>query len=310
MLDKNNSSMIAAAATHFNKEKEYWLEKLKGNLVKSYFTYDFNESSKIQESMEMIHSRFPEKLFEKFRWISNNSDSKLHMLLVTGVVALLSKYTGNKDIIVGSPIYKQKTEGTFINTVLILRNQLADEMTFKDLLMEVKQTITEAVKNENYPLKALLYELNIPYSEVHFPLFDIVVILKNNQDKKYIQHIQNNITFSFFNNADTIEASIEYNKFLYEEKTVRRIMCHLIQMLECALFNLDLPFKDLYLLSAAEKEELLYHFNNTEKEYPVGLTINQLFEEQVEKTPDKTAVIFGDAKITYGQLNYNADCLA
>jgi len=103
---------------------------------------------------------------------------------------LLHKYTGQTDIILGTSIYKQESEGHFVNTVLALRNRSDDRMTFKDLLLQVRQTILEANENQNYPIETLLYRLNIPYTQTDFPLFDVAVMLESIHERRYIEPIQ------------------------------------------------------------------------------------------------------------------------
>jgi amino acid adenylation domain-containing protein len=329
MYDKTYSSDMAAAASQYYNERAYWLEKLSGDLVKSTFPIDLKAPGK-KRKIEAVPLRFSGEVVEKLLWMSNESDSRLLVLLTTGLAALIQTYTNNNDIIVGTPIYKQPVEGKFLNTVLTLRNRVEGNMNFKELLYQVKQTIDQAVKNQNYPLKSLLYELNVPYSEEDFPLFDIALMVENIQERKYIHHIQTNMMFSFSRVGNRLDGRLEYNSEVYIEETAERICSHFNRLLEQLLFHVDTPLSHVDLLSEQEKKRLVEDFNNTRKEapgtegvYQADRTLHSLFEEQVERTPDQTAIIFiqeekkpegnnGERKktLTYQQLNEKANGLA
>ena len=317
MSNKSYSSEIAAAASQSVKERDYWLERLSGAPEKSGFPYDSSQPGLKSRKMETFQIRFPEELFSKLMWISNESDARLMMLLAAGLLGLLNKYSGSKDIIVGMPIYKQDIEGDFINTALALRTQIQDNMTFRELLYQVKQTIDAAIKNQNYPLRSLLYELNLPISEEEdFPLFDIIVLLENIQDRKYIQSIHTNMIVSFSRAADHLECTIEYNRHLYYRETIRRIAAHLFQLLQGAVSDVNAEISRIELLSEQEREKLLQTFNENRVEYPNGdkswmdKSLYQLFEEQVEKNPDNAALVFEGEKQTYREYNEKANRMA
>jgi amino acid adenylation domain-containing protein len=325
MFDKTYSSDTTAAASQYYKERAYWLKQLSGEVVKSTFPFDHKAHDK-NRKMNTVPIQFAGDVKTKVLWMSNESDSRLLMILAAGLAALIEKYTGNSDIIVGTPIYKQPVEGKFLNTILALRNRVNGNMSFKELLYQVKQTIDQAVENQNYPLKSLLYELNLPYSEEDFPLFDIAVMVENIQDRKYIQHIRTNMLFSFSRVEDGLEGRLEYNRGIFLEETAERISTHFNRLMEQVLFHVDIPLSQVDLLSEEEKKKLAEDFNNTPKEdtgrvYQVNKTLHQLFEEQVERTPDHTAVIFigqekenssgeGKKALTYRQLNEKANGLA
>jgi amino acid adenylation domain-containing protein len=300
----------AFAATQYAKEKEYWLNKLSGELEKVSFPPDILVPGDTERKLAAVSFRFSQDIFERLMTISSGSDSHLHMLLVTGLTLLLYKYTGHTDIIIGTPIDKQEVEGDFINTILALRNQLDENMTVRDLLMKVRQTVIEAIENQNYPLEIIPYELDIPVVDGDFPLFDTAVLLQNIQDKKYIQINNLNMLFSFLNTGKSLEGEVEYNASSYEEATIRRIVNHFLFLVQGAFNRVDQKLVDVPLLSGEEKNELLVHFNDTGSDYPHHKMIQQLFEEQAAKIPGNIAVQFYDQTITYETLNQRANQLA
>nr|NIM14698.1 amino acid adenylation domain-containing protein [Candidatus Aminicenantes bacterium]NIM81428.1 amino acid adenylation domain-containing protein [Candidatus Aminicenantes bacterium]NIN20828.1 amino acid adenylation domain-containing protein [Candidatus Aminicenantes bacterium]NIN44614.1 amino acid adenylation domain-containing protein [Candidatus Aminicenantes bacterium]NIN87430.1 amino acid adenylation domain-containing protein [Candidatus Aminicenantes bacterium] len=226
-----------------------------------------------------------------------------------------------RDIVVGAPIYKQEMEGDFINTVLPLRNRLDHHMTFKELLLEVRQTLTRAAENQGYPMEVLLEELNLENTEKEFPLFDVVVLVENIHKKSDIRHTHPNIMFSFLRSDGLLTGEVEFNRLRYEKETVKRLARHLQNLLHGVLLDVDMPLGDIDILSDSERKQLLYDFNDTKYRYPSDKTIHELFEEQAERTPDHIAVVgkghgcmdawmHGNISITYGELNQKADQLA
>ncbi len=317
-LDTNTTGMgeVAVVSRQFTREENYWLNKLSGKLVKSAFPYDFPKARESKPVMESVKFRFSGKIFSLLMKLCKDSDPKLYMVLITSLVVLLDKYTGNKDIIVGTPIFKQETEAGFINTVLALRNPVTDDITFKELLLQVRGTIIEADENQNYSIEMLLQKLEIPYSGHDFPLFDTALLLENIHYKKYLSDIPLNLIFSFSRGAEYTEGEVEYNAFLYKKTTVERIIKHFTRVLEGALQQIDLEIGSIAILSEQEKNQLLVEFNNTETAYPPDKTIHRLFEEQVEKTPYNRAIYFEDREaqktrsFSYKQLNRKANRLA
>jgi amino acid adenylation domain-containing protein len=302
---------IKAAAGQKIKERDFWKRRLSGEPVKSSFPYDYfyPGTASLSRTIEEVTSRWDGELFAQLMDISKQSDHALHIILVTALTALLGRYTGMEDITVGTPIYRQAGEGAFINTVLTIRNRLNPGMTFKQLLVQVKQTVLEAVKNQAYPVELLPELLNLPVSEGDFPLFDTALLLENIHDKEYMAPIDLNMGFRFLSTQKTIEAVVEYNASLYEASTIERIMGHFTRLMQNALSNLDSAVFDIEIRSGEEKRQLMVNFNDTGREYPSDRTIRQLFEEQAARTGDATAVV-GMESLTYRELNRKSTQLA
>lgn len=309
-MNRDLTGEKAFAASQFKGEREYWNNKLSGELVKSSFPPDFKAAGTKEKRVGTMTFKLPAALSERLTEIVNNSDSRLHIVLVTGLTLLLHKYTGSKDIIIATPIDKQEVEGEFINTVLAIRNQIDEQMSVREFLMRVKQTVNEAGENQNFPVETLPYELGIPVIEGEFPLFDTAILLQNIQDKKYIRHINLNMIFSFLRTGNELEGIVEYNALLFERKTCERILNHFLHMMHEAFFNVDLKLTDVPVLAEEEKNRLVFDFNKTTADYPRDKMIHQLFEDQVEKSPHAIAVESNDELLTYKELNEKANRLA
>ncbi|UCH92156.1 MAG: amino acid adenylation domain-containing protein [Candidatus Aminicenantes bacterium] len=291
MRHESISGEVVAAASQNIKERNYWLEKLGGRLERAFFPYDYPQTVH-EGKMDIITFQFSNEISSRFMQLSKQLDYNLHMILIAGIVAILEKYTASNDIMIGAPIYKQKDEGRFINTFLVLRHQIEEARTFKELLLLVRKTLIEAVEHQNYPLETLLYKLNIEYIEGEFPLADIAVLLENIHDKKYIRDINLNMIFSFLRTGNSIEGKLEYNPQRYLRQSVERYINHLVNFLNTALFNIDMPMANIQILSEAERRQLIDDFNDTSarSEYLEGKTIYSLFSDQVKKSPGNLAV--------------------
>ena len=308
---------IRIAASHYAREGTYWLNKLSGELVRSSFPRDIKADNGDKTGISSIKSRLPHELYACLAKLMNDSDYRLFMILTAGVVSVLHKYTGNADIIVGSPIYKQDIEGEFINTVLPLRIHLETNISFKELLLQVRQTLIEADENQNYPMETLLYKLGMSFSGNDFPLFDAALLLENVHERKYLHPITPGIVFSFLRTDDCIESIVEYNASRYHSATITRITGHLTCLLQKALEDVNTPVSRIEMVFEQEKKQLLYEFNDTAAEYEYDKTIHRLFEEQVERTPNHIAVVGVTGQhltdkiyMTYKELNKKANQLA
>lgn len=310
MIDKITPGKAAVVAHQNIKERDYWMDNLSAVPGKTYFPYDCKKKEETRQTGE-IEFLLPQPLCSKLVQLSANSDARLHMLLAAGLAVLVNKYTGDRDITLGTPIYKPDKEGQFVNLVLPLRIKLEGRMTFKDLLQQTRQTVIKANENRNYPMEMLAELLNIEcFSDEEFPLFDIAILLENIHYKEYLQQVKINMIFSFRRTAERIAASIEYNPSKYEKETIESIFSHYIHLLNKVLANPDSKITGIDMLSDEEKTRLLLDFNDTAADYPGTETIPRLFEEAVEKTPDAAAVVCGEKLLTYRELNKRSNRLA
>ncbi|MCP4156010.1 MAG: AMP-binding protein, partial [bacterium] len=293
---KEVSAKQAAAANQNTKERDYWHKKLSGEPTRTRLPYDYRKRYQdplfpVVARYEKLDLQLPEELAQKLLKISNNIDQTLHVILMAGLVVLLHRYNyaGNNDILVGTPIYKQEVEGEFINTVLVLRNILENNTTFKQLLMQIRQNVKEAVEHQDYPMTVLAEQLNMP-AEGGFPLFEVALLLENIHEKSYIIDKVPYILFSFLKSGGEITGVLEYDPRLYLRTTIERIPPHFTLILEQVLRQLDTPVAGIDILLEEEQKKLLFEFNNTVRPYPADKTIPQLFEEQVARRGGNLAV--------------------
>ncbi len=318
---------LAILSGQYLQEREYWLKKLDGEPVKSTFP-GTSAADGVAPQMETTQFNIEGELYQRLKTVSNQSDPRLYMVLVAGLTLLMQRYTGHNDILFGTPIDKQETQGKFINTVLTLRNQYRDEDSFKDLLLQARQTIIEAAENQNYPIERLPLDLGIPTDatetnadgtpagHTRFPLFDVAILLDTLQDETYLKPVKPEITFNFShgnqNNQQILQCNVTYNKLRYSVQSVNRIGEHFSRLLKEALFNINEPMGQLEMLSSQERDQLLLQFNDTHLHVPADLTLHRMVEKQAAKTPELTALVDTDGirVMSYGELNRKAGQLA
>jgi amino acid adenylation domain-containing protein len=312
-MSNRNYDKLAAAADQNVKERDYWLQQLSGEPVNTCFPYDHKNNINLAATHNMPLC-FPLDLLSRLMQLSKGSDVKLHMILAAVLVLLLNKYTGHTDIIIGAPIYKQETDIDFINTVLSLRTQIPGNSTFKELLLQIRETLVQATENQNYPIEILSEQLGIAYHGKDFQLFDVIIMQENIHEKKYLQYIDYNMLFAFKKTGESIEGTVEYNSQLYEKITIERLIDHYHRLLSRVLSNLEIPVLEIDILTDEEKKKLIFDFNNTQKEVPEDETIHELFAKQANKTPDRVALVseelLRDFQLTYKELNNKSNQLA
>ncbi|MBN3876528.1 MAG: non-ribosomal peptide synthetase [Nostoc sp.] len=260
--------------------------------------------------------------------LSQKQGVTLFMTLLAAYDALLYRYTGTEDILVGSPIAnRDRSEiegliGFFVNT-LVLRTNLAGNPSFSELLTRVREMAMEAYTYQNLPFEMLVEALQPQRDLSHTPLFQVMFALQNvplsgvelaglsvtplmpeSTSAKF------DITLLMQNTADGLVGVWEYNTDLFDAGTIERMTGHFVTLLEGIIANPEQQISQLPLLTEVEQHQLLVEWNDTQVDYPQDLCIYQLFEEQVQRTPDAVAVIFENQQLTYYQLNCRANQLA
>jgi len=310
MTSRTLNERLIIAANENIEEKEYWLRKLAGEPVNSSFPSDrYGESREYNSAL--WNRDITGELFQRLIKLSNNSDIRLYMIMLTGLILLLERYAGNPDVRVGATIYKQENRQEFINTLLPLRNIITPDMTVKDLLLAARKTVVEANEHYAYPMEVLREELNIEVTGEDNPWFDVALLLENIHEKEHLTHLRTGITISFRREENRLHAEIQYDASKYGETMVEQIMDHYEHLLAAALENIDAPVKNLEMMTETEKHRILEEFNRTggettEKRERELRLVHRQIQEQVNRTPDHIAVIHGEHQISYRQLDKKA----
>ncbi|MGB8192325.1 MAG: non-ribosomal peptide synthase/polyketide synthase, partial [Chitinophagaceae bacterium] len=314
------------------EHEAYWLQQFEGEIPVLELVTDKVRPAVKTYNGGMVKRRINTTTTQGIKELSNEQSATLFMSLLASVNVLLYKYTGQQDIIIGSPTAGREHAdlddqiGFYVNT-LALRTQFSEENSYRELLDNIRQVTLGAYKHQVYPFDELIDKLDLPRDMGRHPLFDVVMVLqnaaekklewRNNLDKIHIGDFEServiskfDLTFIFEEVDDRLQLDIEYNSDLFNASGIERMADHLQQLLETITQQPSVPAKNLSCLSPDEEQLILGSFNDTKTNFPADRTIVQLFEELVEKHGDRTAVIFEDSILTYGELNQLTNQLA
>jgi amino acid adenylation domain-containing protein len=270
----------------------------------------------------------PLSLSQSLKALSRQEKVTLFMLLLAAFQTLLYRYTGQDDIVVGSPIAgrtQKETEGLigfFVNT-LALRTHLSGNPPFRELLGRVRAVCVGAYAHQDLPFEKLVEELQPARNLSYSPLFQVMFALQN-VPKQPLElpgiavsllavdpgTAKFDLTLSMVQEGEELRGTVEYNTDLFDKTTITRLIGHFQTLLEGIVANPDQSIATLPLLTEAERQKFLLEWNRTQIEYPKNSGIQKLFEAQVERTPDALAVICGEERLSYQELNRRANQLA
>jgi len=301
---------IIMSSSKYEEERKYWLEKLKGVELSSSFPTDFAYSMEKKPNMQSTCFSLSNHLSEKVVSICNDSELAIYTLLLCAVKYLTFMYTGNEDIVLGMPAFNgEKDDENWIADIVALRTKINSNCTFKEFLLDVKKTVSEARKYRNVPVDKVIeiLDLNLDLStQAYMKTF---VTMKSLHDQERLKEFEPNMIFTF-EHLNNISIDISYNENIYEKSTIERVSRHFVIFLKIVLYNTDIRLSEIMVMSEEEIEFQLNGCNNTYAEYPRNKTIQELFEEKVEDTPENIAVKFANYSITYRQLNEKSNRLA
>ncbi|HIP73581.1 MAG TPA: amino acid adenylation domain-containing protein, partial [Anaerolineae bacterium] len=252
----------------------------------------------------------------------------LFMTLLAAFHTLLYRYTGQESINVGAPVANrthvemEQLIGFFVNT-LVLNGRFPDNITFRQLLRQLRQTVLDAFSHQDVPFEMLVETLQTERDMSRTPLFQVMFDLQKappetirfgNLEACLLETEPSTAKFDLLlmvlEREDGLEAIFEYNTDLFAAATIQRMAGHFQTLLAGIVAEPDQPVAALPLLTEEELRQILLDWNDTARPYPQDKTFAQLFAAQVEKTPEATAVFYEGASLTYDQLNRKANQLA
>ncbi|BCE05153.1 hypothetical protein B4123_2685 [Bacillus paralicheniformis] len=309
-------------------QEEYWLKELAGELPVLTLPADYPRPS-IQtfEGSRLSFALKPE-LVQQLRKLAKETDSTLYMVLAASYSALLSKLSGQSEVIVGSPAAGRphtdlnRIIGMFVNT-LAIRTRPEGDKPFSAFLEEVKETTLGAFEHQDYPFEELIEKLNIQRDMSRNPLFDAVFSMRNADLKDLSmegitlkpydfahQTAKFDLTLTAAEEDGLLVFEMEYNTALFKHESIERWRGYWVNLLEAVAENPDARLSELSLLDEAEKRRIVQNWNETRLAVPQDKTVHELFEAQVLRTPDRGAAVYNGVKWTYKELNARANRLA
>ncbi|MFL6335978.1 MAG: amino acid adenylation domain-containing protein [Pyrinomonadaceae bacterium] len=312
------------------RQLTYWREQLAGAPAALELPNDRPRPA-AQSHRGSTHSfNLTPELSKRLEELSRGEGVTLFMTLLAAYQTLLWRYSGQRDILVGSPVAgRARGEfegliGFFVNT-LALRTHLSPSMTFMELLGRVRETCLGAYAHQDLPFERLVEELEPERDLSRAPLFQSMLVLQHeapapprlgqvglSEVKVEWGTAKFDLTLLVREAAETggLRASLEYNTDILEAETVRRMCDNLVALLTSIVERPQARLGELEVLGAEERRRLLVEWNGTAADYPRRLCLHQLFEAQAARTPAAVAVVFGEESLTYGELDERADLLA
>jgi amino acid adenylation domain-containing protein len=315
----------------FQAHRRYWLEQLEGPLPVIELPTDKARPPVKTYNGRVLTLWLPEDLCQGLRAVVHQQQATLFMGLLSVTKALLYRYSGQPDLIIGTPVAGrehfdlEEQIGFFVNT-LPLRTRLEAQDSFAELLTKVKTTSLEAYAHQLYPFDQLVEELPLQRDMSRSPLFDVLADI--NRDRAHLSQDQlggltvrayeegahsvskYDLTFMFVESDQGLGLNLEYNTDLFAPETILRMQGHFVGLLSAAVANPDLSIDQLDYLSASEKEQLLTDFNAPGVAILPAGTILDLLTAQALKTPQRVALVFEQDQLTYRQLDEQANQLA
>ncbi len=315
-------------ASQLEPQRTYWMQQLSGAPALLQLPTDYPRSPSPSFRGARHFFTFPHSVTEQLKELSQQEGVTLYMTLLAAFQSLLHRYTGQTDICIGSPIanrHRTETEsliGFFINT-LVLRTDLSGSPSFRSLLHRVRAVALEAYAHSELPFDQVVQAVLPNHRDTSYnPLFQVMFNLQNvpmrnlemagvkltrlpidNQTAKF------DLSLDLTETAEGITGFLEYSTDLFAPDTIARMVSHLQTLVAAIATNPAQKVATLPLLTAEEQHQF-QAWNQTQVAYPTDCCIHQLFEAQVERTPQAIALTFGGKQLSYQALNHRANQLA
>jgi amino acid adenylation domain-containing protein len=310
------------------RQLEYWRERLRGPLPQ--FTPPTDHAFPPVLSGQGRHLRYvlPDALTAALRDFCARQRATLYHALLAAFQALLHRYTGDTDILIGSPVAGrngleiESLIGFFVNTV-VLRADLSGDPSFVELVGRAREDALSAYERQDLPFERLVEELQPERALSHNPLFQVMFVMQSKAETAgrmgqvdYVAEwvdggvVKFPLTLWAQERDGAIELQLGYSSDLFEEYTAGRMLGHYERLLRGAMAEPARRLSELEMLAEDERCEVVEGFNQTRAEYPADLCLHELFERQVACAPDAVAVRVNDDLLTYAELNERADELA
>ncbi len=309
------------------RQTSYWKEELAGAPAILELPTD-----KVRPALQSFRGAteifdLPKELLESLRSLGREEQATLFMTLVAGFMALLHRYTGQDDVLIGTPISgrtRSETEnliGFFVNNI-VLRARFADDLNFRSLLQQVREKALGAYTHQDLSFGQLVAELAPERDPSHTPLFQVMFVLQNPEAASQASSAAGarqletgtskfDLTLFLSETSSGLDGLIEYSTDLFEAETVRRFFEHYRTLLETMARHPDQSISSVAMLADADRQKLLVDWNGTAVAFPEkDRCLHEIIAEQAKRTPDQVALVCGQEQLTYHELDRRANQLA
>ncbi|MFB9329947.1 amino acid adenylation domain-containing protein [Paenibacillus aurantiacus] len=318
-----------ACSEAYLEDECYWLERLSGELPVLQLPTDELRPAVQRFEGASVPLAFDDILQRKLHAVAASEGVTPYMVLLAAYYAFLFKYTGQEDIIVGTPVAgRGQAEtlpliGMFVGT-LPLRQRLAADDMFVELLAEVKQGTIEALSHDAYPFEAMVEKLHVRRDPSRSPLFSVMFAMQNQElpelaadglamtaEQLETRTAKFDLTLEITMTGGKLSGRLEYASSLFRQETAERMAGHYVHLLREAIGDPGQRISELTLLPPEEVRQMMETFNDTQTPYPEELLVHEWLEQHAEQNPGRPAVTRdGGGMMTYGELNMRANALA
>lgn len=329
-LDYITSEQEYLNSEKFNKDKEFWNEIFKTVPEVATIPSINVENSNSSLSCKAKRKQFviPKETMNLINEFCKQNKASAFNFFMAVLAIYLSRVSSLDDFTIGTPIlnrgnFKEKqTTGMYISTIPF-RISINHKIPFAEFLSNISADFSKIFRHQKYPYQYLLEDLRKKDSSIP-NLYNILLSYQNVRSNKQTSDINyesswvgnnfisDDIDIHLYDMNDTGDINIAYDYLIskYSIDDICSIHARFLYIINQVLENNDITLNEIEIVTPDEKKKILYDFNNTSADYPRDKTITQLFEEQVEKTPDNIAVVFENQKLTYRELNEKANSLA
>ncbi|WP_140161785.1 condensation domain-containing protein, partial [Bacillus thuringiensis] len=310
------------------KQIAYWGKELRGLLPILELPLDYPRPIIQSYNGDTYQIVIPNKLLEKIKVFNSKEGVTLFATLLASYQGFLSRYTNQKDILVGSPIANRNYPGVedligfFANTV-VYRADCSNNITFKELVQQIKKKMLDAQENQDVPFEKVIEAIQPERDMSYSPLFQTMFVFHNqlkelpklldHSVEKIPRHMNGakfDITIATEEIPTGLQVDFEYNTDLFKVSTIKRMAQSFEIWLDEILQFPEEPIENLRILTKNEEKQLLHEWTNIEGNYQKDVVIQELFEQQVIQNPDSVALVYKDQQLTYKELNEKVNQLA
>ncbi|EFM11233.1 amino acid adenylation domain protein [Paenibacillus curdlanolyticus YK9] len=316
------------ASPSIQSQRQYWLSQFEDGAPVLQLPTDFKRPAMQSYEGDVSLFRLSDGETLALKQLALQSQTTLYMVILAMFNVLLSRYSGQSDVVVGSPVAGRPhadlrdSIGMFVQT-LPLRHYPAAGKTFLHFLEEVKGNVLAAFEHAEYPFEELVGSLPLSRDTSRNPLFDVMFVMQNMDIPELAlggasmmridlphRSAKFDLTLEVSEHEGGLACKFEYATALFMPKTIGRLIRHFRAIIAEVSARPEQRIGEIEILSARERERVLHTFNDTTRDYPVERPLHSWFEEQALQQPDRPALWFGDIELTYGELNARANRLA
>ena len=317
-----------ADAGGFAEGLAFWRRQLDGAPLLLEFAPDFRRPESLSNRGARVRMAVPTAQLTRLHELGRRDNATLFHVLAAAWSIVLSRHSGSRDIVVGTPVSSrdqielESMIGLLINTI-VLRARFQETTTTREAIQHMRDAALAALAYRDVPFERVVQELNPPRSLSHTPIFQACIAFQQ-ENKETLQFhdlacspvplqlgvSKFDLTLWLAQNPAGLEADLEFSTDLFSYVRAKKILAHFCRILEVMPSHPDAPIDRLEMLPDEERKQILVGWNDTERGGMPDACVHELFEEQTRSHPDAIALVFGNETLTYADLNKRADCLA